>query len=168
MKKVIMGVLLTLVLAGTTVLARGGPSGMAGKSPVGHLYLTEKDSSTWEPVDGGWGKMTYKEGWFVFNGHELEPGISYTLISYDEVWVNTESVELGTGVANNEGNLHLMGDLELVCNYYEPNEEGDYQDITGAKIWLVKDFDGSFVWPPTGYLFEEALITEYCEMPELN
>ena len=78
-----MGVLLTLVLAGTTVLARGGPSGRAGKSMMSHLYLFEKDPETWDIVDdGAWGKMSYDCDSFVFNGHGLEPEEEYELINY--------------------------------------------------------------------------------------
>ena len=62
-----------------------GPSGPAGNSNVGHLYLYEKNPDTWEIVDGGaWGKMKYNLSGptfdFVFNGHGLEAGWSYTLI----------------------------------------------------------------------------------------
>ena len=54
-----------------------GPSGQAGKSNVGHLYLYEKDEGTWEIIEGGaWGKMKYNLSGstfdFVFNGHGLE------------------------------------------------------------------------------------------------
>ena len=60
-----------------------------------HLYLYEKDSSNWSIIeDGAWGKMTYKEDKFVFNGHSLEASTNYTLISYKEPWDGCGSVKL--------------------------------------------------------------------------
>ena len=64
---------------------------MAG-GKVAKLYLYEKDpSSGWSIVDGGaWGKMKYNLAGptfdFVFNGHDLEPGNSYTLLYYPDPW----------------------------------------------------------------------------------
>lgn len=63
------------------------PAMAAGKSKVGHLYLYEKDPSTWEIIDGGaWGKMKYNlagpEFEFTFTGRRLRPGTTYMLIVY--------------------------------------------------------------------------------------
>ena len=89
MKKIILGLfLMTLLMTGTAVLAMkaNGPAAFNGLNHAGQaaqLYLYEKDPVTWEVIDSGaWGKMTYTEENFVFNGHGLEPKTEYTLIRY--------------------------------------------------------------------------------------
>lgn len=63
-----------------------GKNGQAGKSNVAHLYFYEKTGDPdWEIVeDGVWDKMKYNltgpEFDFVFNGHGLETGSTYTSI----------------------------------------------------------------------------------------
>lgn len=170
MKKItILGILLLIAMVATPALAKGpkgpkGPSGRAGKSNVAHLYLYEKDPTTWEIVeDGAWGKMKYNlkgsEFEFVFNGHGLEPDEEYTLIYYPDPWPGNGLICLGGGTANDEGNVHIMtsvdtGDLPI------PSDEND-----GAKIWLVltEDVDCNDQkmtgWTPNEYLFECQLIT---------
>ncbi len=49
-----------------------------------HLYLYEKNPSTWEVLDGAWGKMMYQDNKFVFNGHKLVSGEDYSLIYYPD------------------------------------------------------------------------------------
>lgn len=161
------------------------PNGRAGKSPNGKLYLFEKDSVSWEIVNpGAWGKMTYKL-WgdkfkFNFNGHGLEPGISYTLIYYPDGddtahWsAGAGLICLGSAIANDEGDVHIKDKLEDLCDLpadYDANYE------YGAKIWLVlsDDIDESIDplqmsgWNPGEYLFEYDLIrydNPNCEYPE--
>ncbi len=142
-----------------------GKSGQAGKSNVGHLYLYEKDQSTWEIVEGGaWGKMRYNLSGstfdFVFNGHSLAIGQDYTLIYYPDPWPGIGLICLGSGTVNEEGNVHIKdsvdtGDLPI------DDDEND-----GAKIWLVLSSDVDcgelykmVTWDPTAYLFEYDLIT---------
>jgi len=136
----------------------------AGKSNVGHLYLYEKDS-TWQIVDGGaWGKMTYNLAGptfdFVFNGHKLEAGVSYSLIYYPDPWPGTGSVLIATGTANNGGNINLSGSVDLGMDLPIPS---DANYPTGAKIWLVlsDDYNAGVweAWTPAEYLFENNLIT---------
>lgn len=142
-----------------------GPSGPAGGSNVGHLYLYEKNPDTWEIVDGGaWGKMKYNLSGstfdFVFNGHGLEPGYSYTLIYYPDPWPGTGLICLGAGTANRGGKVHIgqsvdTGDLPADFDQNYP---------VGAKIWLVLSDDVNCGmqmtgWNPTEYLFEYDLIT---------
>lgn len=132
--------------------------------PVQHVYLYEKDPSTWEIIeDGAWGKLTVNDNknMFVFNGHNLEPGTEYTLINYYEVWSNP--ITLGTGTANEFENVHIMGEFPATFgyHYYPWGATGDYQGITGAKIWLIPDFTGNLVYPfPDGWLFENSLLLE--------
>ncbi|MFQ6053506.1 MAG: hypothetical protein ACE5OO_04660, partial [Candidatus Bathyarchaeia archaeon] len=141
-----------------------GPTGKAGKSNTGHLYLFEKDPTTWEIVeDGAWGKMKYKlsgpEFAFVFNGHDLEPGEDYTLIYYPNPWPGNGLICLGSGTANEEGNVHIAESLET--DDLPAEEDENYPG--GAKIWLVLSDDVDcagrkmFGWNPTEYLFEYDL-----------
>ncbi len=144
-----------------------GPSGPAGRSSMAHLYLYEKDPSTWEIVeDGAWGKMTYQTSGmyfsFVFNGHGLVPDSEYTLIYYPDPWPGKGLICLGTGIVNEEGNVHIKGAVET-CGDLPMKSDDNY--LYGAKIWLVLsgdvDCDGRAMigWNPTDYLFEHVLIT---------
>jgi hypothetical protein len=147
-----------------------GPSGQAGKSNIGHLYLYEKDPVDWTIVEGGpWGKMKYNLSGptfdFVFNGHGLPIGQSYTLIYYPDPWPGTGLVCLGAGTVSGDdvdngggGNIHIQGSYET-GNLPIVGDEND-----GAKIWLVPTDDVNCetqemtAWNPTAILFEGALI----------
>ena len=165
MKKLMVVAILVVLILGlvaTPVLA--GKDGQAGKSNTGHLYLYEKNPADWSIVDGGaWGKMKYNlsgpELCVVFNGHGLNPGVDYTLIYYPDPWPGTGLICLGSGMANNGGNVHIKGctntgSLPIVA------DEND-----GAKIWLVLSSDldcdtGTWsAWSATEYLFENDVIT---------
>ena len=172
MKRFLMVALVLAVAArlmATPVLA--GKNGPAGKSNVGHLYLSEKDPSTWAIVeDGAWGKMKYNLSGstfdFVFNGHGLEANTDYSLIYYADfdprftTWGgNNPGALIATGTTNRGGNIHLAGSEELnmnlpsspdwniapdpdYCDYN--NGFDDYDHCSGAKIWLVPSdcYDG--------------------------
>ena len=88
MKKMIMVLCMVFVLivsvgivfAGKKVQTQTAFNGLHHEGQANQLYLYEKYSSDWSIVeDGAWGKMTYTEEKFVFNGHGLESGIDYTL-----------------------------------------------------------------------------------------
>jgi hypothetical protein len=148
-----------------------GPHGQAGKSNVAHLYLCEKNETTWEIVpNGSWGKMKYllngPEFKLNFNGHGLEPDWNYTLIYYPDPWPGKNLTCLGNGTANEGGNIRIAssiytGDL--------PNES-DENFPEGAKIWLVLSDDVDCEnrmmtgWNPKEYLFEHNLITYLMSM----
>jgi len=151
------------------------PNGQAGKSNVAHLYLFEKDPSTWDIVENGaWGKMKYNLAGptfdFVFNGHGLEPGQKYTLIYYPDPWPGEGLICLGNGTANRGGNVHIAGSVDtgdLPAPYdlnANPETTTHPEGKTGAKIWLVLSSDIDFTdekmigWHPTEYLFEYDLI----------
>lgn len=142
---------------------KGKPENPGGN--VIHLYLYEKDPETWEIIeDGAWGKLTaiIHQDMFVFNGHALTIGDEYSLIYYPDPWPGKGLMVLGSGVVNEEGNIHIMGqfDFDLI-----PIDE-DTND--GAKIWLVLKEDVSVSetpgensmmgWTPEKYLFENNLI----------
>lgn len=129
-----------------------GPADYNGMNHFGnasHLYLYEKDSTTWEVLeDGAWGKMTYHEDTFVFNGHKLVPGQEYSLINYSpDVWPGADSILMSNGTADEYGNIHLSGLMEGVS----------------GKVWLVLSSDftdgtGMTGWHPEEYLYEYTLI----------
>ena len=174
-KKMIIVVGVCFILFATTLVSAKGPPAERHARAVGpaeQLYLYEKTPAAedaWPIVeDGAWGKMTalrFYKMFFVFNGHKLTEGVHYTLISYNEpgdTWPATENTILGTGTADTEGNIHIMGLLSpLVMNDY-PTDTSDEYSGTGAKIWLVlsSDMDGTTLqgWNPTEYLFEGRLL----------
>jgi hypothetical protein len=146
--------------------ARKVPNGQAGNSNTAHLYLYEKDPTTWEIVDkGAWGKMRYRLAGemfdFVFNGHKLEAGMMYSLIYYPDPWPGNGLICIGSAMADDEGNVHLEGLADT------GDLPADYDDnyMVGAKIWLVLsadvDCDMQYMigWNPAEYLFEYDLIT---------
>ena len=163
-----------------------GTSGPAGKSKTGHLYLYEKveppqpypPGTPWEIVeDGSWGKLKYPlQGptfKFVFNGHDLEPEVDYTLIYYPDPWPGTGLICLGFATSNRGGNVHIMGspdtgDLPIANDLNNPDNPNHEACITGstciegAKIWLVLSSDvdceaqAMIGWNPTEYLFEDV------------
>jgi hypothetical protein len=147
------------------VLIVGAVSAAGGAQVV---KLVEKNSADWSIVPGASGSIMYQQDKFVFNAHGLVPG-DYTLISYVEPTVlvpfgDTVQVVLGDGTATKQGNLLIKGGaVDLAYNIYAPDADGDYQGITGAKIWLVPanalNADNKFVeWNPDNYLFETSLI----------
>lgn len=143
-----------------------------GASAVDHLYLYEKDPTNWEIVpDGSWGKMTFDTDTFVFNGHNLMKGADYALIYYSDPWPGEGSLLLGTGTANNGGNVNIKGDFDF--SMIPSHADANYDD--GAKIWLVLADDIASIgfhpfplgdlemyqmvgWNPAEYLFEYDLI----------
>ncbi len=168
MKKLLALLICFMLVATTAVVMAGkdqpGKTGKAGKSNIAHLYLVEKNNTDWTVVeDGAWGKMKYDlsgpEFEFVFNGHGLDTGVNYTLLYYPDPWPGAGLICLGSGMADDEGNVHIAesvdtGDLPI---------ENDTND--GAKIWLVLsddvdcDAQKMIGWHGTEYLFEYDLIT---------
>jgi len=159
--------LLILVVCSSMTIAKNSSNG-AGRSKQAHLYLFEKDPTTWEIVENGsWGKMKYtREGStfdFIFNGHELEINQSYTLIYYPDPWPGIGLKCLGSDISNEEGNIHIKESVDTG----ELPAFGDENYREGAKIWLVLSSDVDcenatmIGWNPTEYLFEYDLITFY-------
>jgi hypothetical protein len=179
-KKMILAVGVCFMLFATTLVsAKGPPIGPPAKGhskgpmgPAEHLHLYEKtpvEGTAWTIVeDGSWGKMTilFNKMFFVFNGHKLVADTQYTLISYKEPgnnWPATDCAILGTGTADVDGNVHIIGFLMplLVYNNY-PTDTSDEYSGTGAKVWLVlsSDMIGTTLqgWNPAEYLFEGELL----------
>ena len=168
MKKKIMMIAVAALVAGLLVVPviAKGPSGPAGKSNVGHLYLYEKVDSTdkwgasdpcdgwlkpWEIAEGGaWGKMKYNLSGptfdFVFNGHGLPVGQDFTLIYYPdkhgdtpgpEEWPREDIICLGEGTVNDGGNIHIAESVVMVTSL--PNLDVDSGDCN-------YDWAGAKIW----------------------
>ncbi|MBW1787270.1 MAG: hypothetical protein JRK53_11730 [Deltaproteobacteria bacterium] len=164
-----------------------GHSRPSGNSHIGQLYLYEKVPSgdtnpedgdcpgmlaPWEIVEGGaWGKLTYTTSGetfdFLFNGHGLPGGVSYTLIYYPDDWTFAQGgniICLASGITNRGGNIHLSGSVDPGDDLPITGDQGDCNyGYDGAKIWLVlsDDLTDDCVfnnWGPTAYLFEDAVI----------
>lgn len=159
----ILAIVACLMLAISPAFA--APNGKA-KDHCQGLYLYEKDPATWEVLqDGAWGKYNYKlNGTTIsgtFNGHDLDEGIEYSLISYPESYPNVNVI--GSAIADEYGNVHIQAEADIgEPNVYSSTAPGDYQDMTGYKIWLVPTsrLSGSNLsgWHPEDYLFEYKLI----------
>jgi len=90
----------------------------------------------------------------------LEVDAEYTLIYYPDPWPGTGLICLGSGMADEEGNVHIANSLNTGSLPTEADEN------EGAKIWLVPsscvDCEARVWvggWNPTEYLFEYDLIT---------
>jgi len=159
---IVVVVAMMTALIATPVMA-AGKNGQSGKSNIGHLYLWEKDPTTWDIVEGGaWGKMKYNLSGetfdFVFNGHELDPGLDYTLIYYPDPWPGEGLICLGSSTVNEKGDIHIKNSVET-GGLPMASDEND-----GAKIWLVLTADvdcgaGMTGWNSAEYLFEYDVIT---------
>ena len=149
-----------------------------GKSTNDHLYLFQKDSDEeWEIVDDPkWAKIHFnnKKNKFVLNAHGLTPDEDFELICYLDHWPGDYSVLLGVGTSNEEGNLHIKGEVNIdelheiaeakLLEYEEDPEAAVLAD--GQKIWLVPaaDFDEDAQimvgWNPDDILFEFDLLKQ--------
>ena len=147
----------------------------AGKSNIAHLYLYQKNQA-WEILENGaWGKLKYNISGqtfnFVFNGHSLVPEFEYKLIYYPDPWPGNGLICLGTGVADENGNVHIKESVEtgnmptIEDKNCCPDSDCNGDCNGGAKIWLVLsedvDCDNNKMigWHPNEYLFEYDLIT---------
>ena len=166
MRKIAIALALATLASGLISL----PAAQAGPANAAHLYLVEKNPADWTVVAGGaWGKMRYRPEApafdVVFNGHKLDARESYTLLYYPDPWPGSGLICLGVGMADDWGNVHIMGKIvtgDLPAAF-------DQNFATGAKIWLVGSADVDCAgktmigWNPTEYLFEKNLITYEAE-----
>lgn len=172
MKRVLIIFLAVMLALSVPASILAGPSGPAGNSNIGHLYLYQKDTSDWSIVEGGaWGKLKYNQSCFtfdyVFNGHGLAKNTEYSLIYYADPWPgNNPGMLIASGESNPGGNINLVGSIDLGMDL--PSEP-DQNFPDGAKIWLVlsSDYDVATnqmtAWNPDSYLFEAALISyDWC------
>jgi hypothetical protein len=168
MHKKILIILTTLALIAATAVPAfavkpNGPSAKNGlnntNSEITHLYLYEKDPVEWTPVEkGAWGKLTFNQTNFNFNGHKLLKETEYALIWYGTEEYNDEwpyATCIMTGFTNKGGNIHLSGEYDF----------GAFtDDEVGQKIWLVLaediDCENNVMtgWQPEEYLFEYDVI----------
>jgi len=149
-------------------------------------YLVAKNMAAgWvESPDLGIGRFSYpnRGADLQFNAVNLtKVPTEYALISYrepatDSAFLTTLHNVLKTGKSTSSGTLRMKigtGSVlnHLICNTYAVDAPGDYQNVTGAKVWLVPASDlamngnGTAVftaWNPDSYLFESDLITQEC------
>jgi hypothetical protein len=158
---IILALVAMLVLPTMVFAAPAGKDIPANNNPQ-NLYLYQKDATDWSVVwDGAWGKYNYKLSGTaisgVFNGHDLVAGTGYTLVEYNS-WPSVTVI--GSGVADEAGNVHITGTADLGA---PATWDSDYVgQPAGYKIWLVLTADitnGSLnKWNPGPYLFENNLI----------
>ncbi len=100
--------------------------------------------------NGTWGKMTYRimapAFRFVFNGHKLQPGVAYTLIYYPDPWPGNNLTCLGSGIADQYGDVHIAGSIRTDSLALSSDV-----DCVGPPPHIIG-------WNPTQYLFEHNLI----------
>jgi hypothetical protein len=159
-----------------------------GEARMGVVYLFQKTEPTeggpWPIVQGGaWGMMRYTL-WgetfnFHFKGRKLQPGVSYTLIYYPDPWPGNNLICLGSGVANEDGNIRIADhNFDIQTSLPAPDVDANFAPVypsgaVGAKIWLVLSSDVDCEgdeqveppidpqmtgWNPDQYLFEYNLI----------
>ena len=134
---------------------------VSAKSPVmvnttfKTTMLYEKNTCTWEIIDGGaWGRFyclerdyqTYVETLCKFAAYGLEPDTDYTIIAYHEDWPNVDFI----GEATTDSSGYFINTSVL---NFTPTD----------KIWVVLTSDicgeDHFInWNPSEYLFENNLI----------
>ena len=125
-----------------------------------NIYMREKDPADWSVIPGAKGDFKVMGDYFIFEASGLDAGAIYVLVDYYEEWPYANFISLVR--TDPLGNARTGGALpELIYHYYPPDAPGDYQDITGAKIWLVQAADyrhGMLSWSPEGWLFEMNLL----------
>ena len=149
-------------------------------------YLVAKNMAAgWvESEELGIGEFSYpnRGADLRFTAENLPFGpVEYAMISYREPaegeFLTTLHNVLKIGKSDENGTLNMKIGTgaflnHLICNTYGADAEGDYQDITGAKVWIVPTSDlivntedGTALftaWTPAAYLFESDLITRTC------
>jgi hypothetical protein len=150
-------------------------------------YLVAKNMAAgWvESEDLGIGHFMYpnRGADLQLDAENLTPGpTEYAMISYREPaeggFLTAIHNVLKIGSSDENGTLKMKIGTgaflkHLICNTYAEDAPGDYQDITGAKVWIVPTSDlvmneeaGTAMftaWTPAAYLFESDLITQTCQ-----
>jgi hypothetical protein len=172
------------------VLDSAAAAGDRGEGMVGRLFLFQKCDENGCPEIGNgpwpiipdnrcWGQMKYNllgpEFRYSFQGKNLDPETSYTLIYYPDPWPGAGLVCLGNGRTNSGGNIQIHGkkqflDGENIVGLPLPDDVNfnpvEPSGAVGAKIWLVlsadvdctEDATKMNLWNPASYLFEGNLI----------
>jgi hypothetical protein len=92
---------------------------------------------------------------YRFEALGLDPGTTYSLISYTDPWPGNPAIELARGAPAGDGTLDFP--------WTEREMNRDLNDVAG-KIWLINsahlDVPGQVmtVWEPAGILFEDVFI----------
>jgi hypothetical protein len=152
-----------VVLALACLLAVPLATTVGAGIPQNFIDFREKNPSDWSVIPGAVGQLrTARGNQYFFAASGLTPQTWYVLVNYYEDWPNV--IRIAYLKSDRLGNIRAFGVFpDLEYHYYSPTDPGDYQDITGAKIWLVEyaDYnptDGTLVWSPSGWLFEMNLL----------
>jgi hypothetical protein len=159
MKILSIAIVALLALGCIGTVAAGAAQGINAKNRAVHLYLFEKDPSTWDVVAGGaWGIMSYQlpDGStnvekFAFSGHHLAPDKGFSLIYNPDPWPGRNFVLLGKGMSDATGELHFAGGFNFDGIFF-----GD-EPATRFRLVLSSDVGTSQLtgWNPAEYLFEK-------------
>ena len=131
-----------------------GPADYEGWKKGHHLYLYSKNHLDWDNVeDWGpeWGKLSWKEDRYVFNGHRLLPDTEYALIRYLEEWPWCQI--LGFGVSGEGGSVHIEGNWEIW--------EGKFWLVRAEDVlgWANDNCEDELTaWAPEHWLFEYNIL----------
>lgn len=127
------------------------------KSQDRHLYLYEKDPTTWLRIkNGAWGKLTFNEysTKFVLDAHGLVPHMAYAMIRATGPRPYAHVVARGT--ADSKGRLHLRGSWpEWTLRFWVVKSDdviGKAGDIGPGSLDTFK------AWNPKHYLFESEVL----------
>ena len=124
--------------------------GIASAGSVGNtVHVVQKvESDGWSIAPCGASgifRISLDRTQFTFTAKNLTPITRYALISYKEPYPGVGSKLLNGVVASDRvGSISISGsfsDDNLVFNTYALGVEGDYQNVTSAKIWLVPERD---------------------------
>jgi len=92
---------------------------------------------------------------YSFDARGLDPGTTYSLISYTDPWPGVPAIELARGTPAADGTL--------VFAWAEYDIGRDLMEVSG-KIWLINSAhldvgaQRMTVWEPAGILFEDDTI----------
>ncbi len=130
---------------------------MGKKSTDRHLYLYQKDPTTWLRIkNGAWGKLTFNEysTKFVLDARGLVPHMAYALIRATGPRPYAHVVARGT--SDNKGHLYLRGFWpEWTLRFWVVKGDdviGKPGDIGPGSLDTFK------AWNPKHYLFESEVL----------
>jgi hypothetical protein len=150
-----------------------GPGGQAGLSSIAHLNFSAEDDEDGETDNDGWGRLTYR--WiapvfdYVFNGHELEPGVDFTLTYQPQPFPSDGVICLGQATVNPGGNLHVQDAFDIGTDLPAAWDENEDEAVLALVLTDDVDCDNGQMldWQPEAYLFgEEMMFYVHSDLPD--
>lgn len=141
-----------------------GPGGQAGLSSIAHLNFSATDDEDGESDNDGWGRLTYR--WiapvfdYVFNGHELEPDVAFTLTYQPQPMPGDGVICLGQATVNPGGNLHMQDAFDIGTDLPAAWDENENEAVLALVLTDDVDCDNGQMlnWQPEAYLFGEEMM----------